>query len=88
MLNESEREHHIPGTYYLQNKLRQKNIHHIAQEEGYSRDAVEQAIIGTLRSTYRLSRSHPSPVSGPYYMLPLDFKPGQMVAFPHLLVCA
>ncbi len=88
MLNESEREHHIPGTCYLQKKLRKKSIHRIAQEKGYSRDAVERAITGTLRSTYRLSRSHPSPVSGPYYTLPLEFESGQMVSFPHLLVCA
>jgi hypothetical protein len=111
MLNESEREHHIPGTYYLQKKLRKKSIHRIAQEKGYSRDAVERAITGTLRSASRLSCSHPSPVSGPYHtriavlleqnkhLLPRQryttrkifeilFESGQMVSFPHLLVCA
>jgi hypothetical protein len=84
MLNESERGYYISGPNNLQKKLQKKNIHRIAQAEEYSCDGVEQAIIGTLKSAYHLSISHPSPVAGPYYALPLAFEPGQLVSFPRL----
>src|SRR5713226_8763457 len=62
MLNQSEREH-IRRVYYLQ----KKSIRRIAQEEGYSRDAVERAIINAPRLAYRLSRLCPAPRPGPYH---------------------
>lgn len=63
MLNENERER-IRRAYYLQ----KKSMSRIAQEEGYSRDAVERAIRNVPAKTYQLSHPRPSPRLGPFHL--------------------
>jgi len=61
ILDEESRER-IRRSYYLQ----KKSIRQIAREEGYSRPTVEKAIANQSPHPYRLTRSKPAPVFGPY----------------------
>jgi len=52
----------IRRSYYLD----RKSMRQIAREEGYSRPTIEKAITNQLHNPYRLTRSKPSPIFGPY----------------------
>lgn len=89
MLNESEREYSIPGTYNLQKQLQKKEYPpHCAR----SRLLAQRCGTSNHRhSQINLLSEHLPSISccwPPYHTLPFAFESGQMVSFQHLLVCA